>query len=144
MDELMKQIAEVISNGKLVRNGKRRVTIQGDGCEADVRREGHGGWRLYGFRPLGKKGKVDAEGSKGRRKAAEKSSIHEEAEAGGDLPVSVRAESVRALDAGEGESEAGTGKPQQAKRSLDELMPDGEAFSWTGLLSRRGGRRVTV
>lgn len=142
MDELMKQVAEVISNGKLVRNGKRRVTIQGDGFEADVRREGHGGWRLYGFRPLGKKGKVDAEGSKGRRKAAEKSGIHEE-EAGG-LPVSVRAESVRAQDAGEGEPEAGMGEPQQAKRSLDELMPDGEAFSWTGLLSRRGGRRVTV
>lgn len=142
MDELMKQVAEVISNGKLVRNGKRRVTIQGDGFEADVRREGHGGWRLYGFRPLGKKGKVDAEGSKGRRKAAEKSSIHEE-EAGG-LPVSVRAESVRAQDAGEGEPKAGTGKPQQARRSLNELMPDGEAFSWTGLLSRRGGRRVTV
>lgn len=140
MDELMKQVAEVISNGKLVRNGKRRVTIQGDGFEADVRREGHGGWRLYGFRPLGKKGKVDAEGRKGRRKAAEKSGIHEE-EAGG-LPVSVRAESVRAQDAGEGESEAGTGKPQQARRSLDELMPDGEEFSWTGLLSRRGGRRV--
>lgn len=142
MDELMKQVAEVISNGKLVRNGKRRVTIQGDGFEADVRREGHGGWRLYGFRPLKKKGKVDAEGSKGRRKAAEKSGIHEE-EAGG-LPVSVRAESVRAQDAGEGEPEAGMGEPQQAKRSLDELMPDGEAFSWTGLLSRRGGRRVTV
>lgn len=142
MDELMKQVAEVISNGKLVRNGKRRVTIQGDGFEADVRREGHGGWRLYGFRPLGKKGKVDAEGSKGRRKAAEKSGIHEE-EAGG-LPVSVRAESVRAQDAGEGEPEAGMGEPQQARRSLDELMPDGEAFSWTGLLSRRGGRRVMV
>lgn len=144
MDELIKQVAEVISNGKLVRNGKRRVTIQGDSFEADVRREGHGGWRLYGFRPSGKKGKVDAEGSKGRRKAAEKSGIHEEAEAGGGLPVSVRAESVRAQDAGEGEAEAGTGEPQQARRSLDELMPDGEAFSWTGLLSRRGGRRVTV
>lgn len=144
MDELIKQVAEVISNGKLVRNGKRRVTIQGDSFEADVRREGHGGWRLYGFRPSGKKGKVDAEGSKGRRKAAEKSGIHEEAEAGGGLPVSVRAESVRAQDAGEGEAEAGTGEPQQARRSLDELMPDGEAFSWTGLLSRRGGQRVTV
>lgn len=144
MDELMKQVAEVISNGKLVRNGKRRVTIQGDGFEADVRREGHGGWRLYGFRPLGKKGKVDAEGSKGRRKAAEKSGIHEAAEAAGGLAVSVRAESVRAQDAGEGEPEAGMGKPQQARRSLGELMPDGEAFSWTGLLSRRGGRSVTV
>lgn len=142
MDELMKQVAEVISNGKLVRNGKRRVTIQGDGFEADVRREGHGGWRLYGFRPLKKKGKVDAEGSKGRRKAAEKSGIHEAA--AGGLPVSIRAESVRAQDAGEGEPEAGTGKPQQARRSLDELMPDGEVFSWTGLLSRRDGRRVTM
>lgn len=135
----MKQVAEVIGSGKLVRNGKRRVTIQGDGFEADVRREGHGGWRLYGFRPLKKKGKADAEGSKGRRKVAEKSGIHEEAEAAGGLPVSVRAE-----DAGEGEPEAGTGKPQQARRSLDELMSDGEAFSWTGLLSRRGGRRVAV
>lgn len=143
MDELMKQVAEVIGSGKLVRNGKRRVTIQGGGFEADVRREGHGGWQLYGFRPLKKKGKVDAEGSKGRRKVAEKSGIHEEAAAGG-LPVSIRAESVRAQDAGEDEPEAGTGKPQQVRRSLDELMPDGEAFSWTGLLSRRGGRRVTV
>lgn len=37
LDELVNRMTEVIDRGRLVRHGKRRVTIQGDGFEAEIR-----------------------------------------------------------------------------------------------------------
>lgn len=143
-DELADRIAGVVGNGKLVRNGKRRVTVQGEGFEADVRREGHRGWRLYDFRPVRKKGAVVPAGGRKQKRAVGKGSgvgqgvtgevsgIDRDRGLEDGRPVDVREESERV--------KLVTGlNVREAEGFLDGLMKNGEPFSWTGLLSRKNG-----
>ena len=144
VDGLLERIADVVGNGKLIRNGKRRVTIQGDGFEADVRREGHRGWRLYDFRPVRKKGTVSPAKEKGRKAAGKVAGSGQEG-VSGDTDTRRRSAAEDVLPEGDRpevtgftEEKGGNGRMRPMKGALDELMRNGEPFSWTGLLSRRG------
>lgn len=144
LDELVNRMTEVIDRGRLVRHGKRRVTIQGDGFEAEIRREGNRGWGVYDFRPARKKDAVSPAAGKGRKSAAGKMADAAEVVTGAVSGVrrdGKKEEGVPVADVPErnGRVKPVGGKevPGEAEAFLDGLMRDGQAFSWTGLLSRK-------
>lgn len=144
LDELVNRMTEVIDRGRLVRHGKRRVTIQGDGFEAEIRREGNRGWGVYDFRPARKKDAVSPAAGKGRKSAAGKMADAAEVVTGAVSGVRRDGKKEDGLPVADVPERNGRVKPVggkevsgEAEAFLDGLMRDGQAFSWTGLLSRK-------
>lgn len=143
-DELAARMTEVIDRGKLVRNGKRRVTIQGEDFEADIRRGGDRRWELYDFRPVRKKGTAVPSGGKGKKKAAGKTAGSGKGITG-EISDVRRGEGIKdglsmvvpPVESGRMKPVDGVKSKLEAERFLNGLMKNGESFSWTGLLSRK-------
>lgn len=110
--EMLDLAGKVIREGRMVRNGKRRLTITKDGYQAEVRKDVRGGWQLSAFRPAGRRDT----GEKGGGRAGVKD--------GGRPGAAVMPE--------EGKKITGGRVPLRREHSVEGLTEG--VFSWTKLL----------